>query len=84
MYICVYEIIIKICKAIKEIKAYKLTDGSIIEDKDKAIKLQNIINFEKAILDFSEREGNYDTKDAIYYSIVNNKNELLAIFNLLN
>ena len=67
----------------KEIKAFKLTDGRIIEDKDEALKLQKEIDFQKEVWWFAQREGSYESKDNIFFAIVNNVDELRTIFNML-
>jgi hypothetical protein len=67
----------------EEIKGFKLTDGRIIKNKDEAVKLQKEIDFKKAVWDFAQREGVYETKDAIYDAIIDNVDELRKIFNAL-
>ena len=67
----------------KEIKAFKLTDGRIIEDQDEALKLQKEIDFQKEVWEFAQREGSYESKDDIFNAIVNNVDELRTIFNIL-
>lgn len=62
---------------------FKLSDGRIIENEEEAIKLQKEIDFKKAIWNLSQREGSYETKDAIYEAITDNIDELKKIFNAL-
>jgi hypothetical protein len=67
----------------EKIKGFKITDGRIIENKDEAIKLQKEIDFKNAVWDFAQREGVYETKDAIYNAIIDNVDELRKNFNAL-
>lgn len=64
----------------KEIKGYKLTNGEIIEDKEKAIKKQKEIDFEKAVVEFGNKYGYYgDGQAQIIEAILENADELLEI-----
>lgn len=62
-----------------EIKAYKLTNGSIVSDKAEAIKRQKKIYFEESVNRFAEKYGFYDGKEQIRDAILENADELLEI-----
>jgi hypothetical protein len=66
------------------ITAYKLTDGSIVENQREAITKQNYLNFETKIKHlFFEIENdcfNDDDKEKIFSFIVENKKQLKTIF----
>ena len=63
------------------ITAYKLTDGSIVENQREAITKQNYLNFESKIKDlFFEKDYFDDDKEKIFSFIVENKKQLRTIF----
>ena len=66
----------------KTITAYKLTDGSIVENQRDAITKQNYLNFETKIKDlfFENANFNDDDKEKIFSFIVENKQQLRIIF----
>jgi hypothetical protein len=68
----------------KTITAYKLTDGSIVENQRDAITKQNYLNFETKIkgLFFEIENANFndDDKEKIFSFIVENKKQLRIIF----
>lgn len=68
----------------KTIKAYKLTDGRVIEDEDEAITLQREIDLRKALTKFADRVGSCNSdRDTIFFAILNNKDELKEMLVLL-
>jgi 5-bromo-4-chloroindolyl phosphate hydrolysis protein len=69
-------------KIMEEIKAYKLSNGQIIENLEEATRIEKEIIFKDTIWKFSQREGIYETKEAIYNAIVNNVEELIQIFKI--
>jgi hypothetical protein len=65
----------------KTITAYKLTDGSIVENQTEAMTKQNYLNFESKIKDlFFEKDYFDDDKEKIFSFIVENKKQLRIIF----
>jgi adenylate kinase len=65
----------------KEIKAYKLTNGEIVSNEEEANKRQKAINFEESVYRFAEKHGYYEGKDQIRDAILENADELLDILN---
>ena len=63
----------------KEIKAYKLSNGVIVGNKEEAVKRQKEIDVEQSVYDFAEKHGCYECKDQIRDAILENADELLAI-----
>jgi len=65
----------------EEIKAYRLSNGEIVNDKEEAAKRQRAINFEESVYRFAEKYGCYEGKDQIRDAILENADELLSILN---
>ena len=65
----------------KEIKAYKLSNGKIVESRAEAEAAEREIACINAVNDFAERNGVYDSKDAIRNAILENADELKKILN---
>ncbi len=65
----------------KEIKAYRLSNGEIVFSKEEAVKRQKEIDFEESVYKFAEKYGCYEGKDQIRDAILENADELLEILN---
>lgn len=63
----------------KEIRAYRLTDGTIVEDKKIAIEKQEQLTFEKEITKFADAYGTYDGVMQIRNAIIENPMDLYNI-----
>ena len=63
----------------KEIKAYRLSNGEIVSNKEEAARKQRIINFEESVYRFAEKHGYYEGKNQIRDAILENADELLEI-----
>lgn len=68
-------------KKMEEIKAYRLSSGQIVGDKEEATKRQREINFEESVCRFAEKYGCYEGKEQIKDAILENADELLDILN---
>ena len=69
----------------EKVSVYKLSNGELIEDREKAIKRQNQINFDKQIEELLNNECEHsDDEDAIRHFINNNIPKLKRIFDLLD
>jgi hypothetical protein len=67
----------------EKITAYKLTDGSIIEDKALATKKQKRLDFEAKAREFAEKHGTYqEGKKALFAAITENTEELKKVLAL--
>ena len=64
----------------KTINAYELTNGEILKNKEKAIKRQKEIDFEKAIIEFANELGYSDESDLISRTILDYADKLQKIF----
>ena len=65
----------------KSITAFKLSNGTIVENKAKAIKEQNEIDFVELVTNFAEANGCYESVDDIKNAILDNRHVLKAILN---
>ena len=65
----------------EEIKAYRLSNGEVVSDKEEATKRQRAINFEEAVCRFAEKHGYFEGKGQIRDAILQNADELLDILN---
>lgn len=64
----------------KEIKAYKLSNGQIVENREEAVKLERKIIFEKAVRKFANKYGSYgEYADAIGEALIDNAEELVEV-----
>lgn len=67
----------------EKITAYKLTDGTIVENEAEATQKQNRIDFEAKAWEFACKWGIYqDNKNAIFAAITENAAELKKILEL--
>ena len=68
----------------KKITAYKLTDGTIMEDEKYAAKVQNRLDFEVKAWEFACKHGSYeDGKQQIFDAITDNAAELKKILEMV-
>lgn len=65
----------------KQVTAFKLSNGKIVENKAKAIKEQNEIDFVELVTNFAEANGCYGSVDDIKNAILENRHVLKAILN---
>lgn len=69
----------------EKVSAYKLSDGSLVEDREEATKLQATINFEKSVKNFADKYGSYfNEKNMIENVIIDNAAELYLILQKYN
>jgi len=75
----------KVMTKVREIKAFKLSNGRIIEDFETAVKEERFIEFKKQVAVFASDNGTcYKTKDAIMDAIIENVDRLKEIFSILD
>lgn len=68
----------------EKIIAYKLTNGSIIENEAEATTKQNRLDFEIKAWEFACKYGLYtEGRDALFAAITENADELKKVLNLL-
>jgi hypothetical protein len=67
----------------KEITAYRLSDGTIVEDKAEAERRERVIRFEAEAMDFADKYGTYEGKDQIFTAIAEHSDELMKILEKL-
>lgn len=63
----------------EEIKAYQLSDGSIVKDKKEATTKQIELDFKSELYEFSELNGCYEGKNDIYRSINENREKVFEM-----
>ena len=63
----------------QEIKAYKLSNGAIVESKEDAIKIQGRIDFEESVWDFADTHVYGGAEDQIRNVILEHTDELFNI-----
>ena len=72
---------------LKEIKAFRLSDGSVVEDFKEAVRQEKLIEFEKEVRKFVEKNADHYfslTESDLYNLIMNRWFELKKLISILD
>jgi len=62
------------------VTAFKLSDGTLVDNQQTAVALQSEIDFKEGLRSLCDEIGFYETKDIMYNLILAHRNEFATLF----